>query len=76
MGTLPEEHIVSGAKDGFAKARLAPVMVGSAAKAIGIDRLLDFIVEEFPSPLDRAPIDGHRQGRQPRPSARPTPPAR
>lgn len=55
-GTLPEEHIVSGAKDGFARARLAPVLVGSAAKAIGIDRLLDFIVEEFPSPLDREPI--------------------
>ena len=45
-----------GAKDGFANARLAPVIVGSASKAIGIDRLLDFIVEEFPSPLDRAPI--------------------
>jgi elongation factor G len=55
-GTLPEEHIVSGAKLGFANARLAPVIVGSAAKAIGIDRLLDFIVEEFPSPLDRAPM--------------------
>jgi elongation factor G len=55
-GTLPEEHIVSGAKLGFANARLAPVIVGSAAKAIGIDRLLDFIVEEFPSPLDRAPV--------------------
>ena len=32
------------------------MIVGSAAKAIGIDRLLDFIVEEFPSPLDRAPM--------------------
>jgi len=56
VGTLPEEHIVSGAKDGFARARLAPVIVGSAAKAIGIDRLLDFIVEEFPSPIDRGPV--------------------
>ncbi len=56
VGTLPEEHIVSGAKDGFARARLAPVILGSAAAAIGIDRLLDFIVEEFPSPLDRGPI--------------------
>ena len=55
-GSLPEEHIVSGAKDGFARARLAPVICGSAAKAIGIDRLLDFIVEEFPSPADREPI--------------------
>jgi elongation factor G len=56
QGTLPEEHIVSGAKEGFARARLAPVLVGSATKAIGIDRLLDFIVEEFPSPLDRGPL--------------------
>jgi elongation factor G len=47
---------VSGAKAGFAAARLAPVLVGSATNAIGIDRLLDFLVEEFPSPLDRGPI--------------------
>ena len=58
-GTLPEADIVHGAKDGFARARLAPVIVGSATKAIGIDRLLDFLVEEFPSPLDRAPITVH-----------------
>jgi elongation factor G len=58
-GSLPEEHIVSGAKDGFSRARLAPVICGSAAKAIGIDRLLDFIVEEFPAPTDRAPITVH-----------------
>jgi elongation factor G len=55
-GTLPEGDIVHGAKDGFARARLAPVIVGSATKAIGIDRLLDFIVEEFPSPIERAPL--------------------
>jgi elongation factor G len=56
-GTLPESVITQGAKDGFTNARLAPVFVGSASKAIGIDRLLDFIVEEFPSPVDRAPVD-------------------
>ena len=55
-GTLPEATIAQGAKDGFANARLAPVFVGSASKAIGIDRLLDFIVEEFPSPSERAPL--------------------
>ena len=55
-GSLPEEHIVSGAKAGFARARLAPVICGSASKAIGIDRLLDFIVEEFPSPVDRGAV--------------------
>jgi elongation factor G len=61
-GTLPEEHIVSGAKDGFARARLAPVLVGSASRAMGIDRLLDFIVEEFPSPVDRGPITVQAKG--------------
>ena len=55
-GTLPEATIAQGAKAGFANARLAPVFVGSASKAIGIDRLLDFIVEEFPSPAERAPL--------------------
>ncbi len=59
QGTLPEEHIVHGARDGFARARLAPVFVGSASKAMGIDRLLDFIVEEFPSPVDRGTIVVH-----------------
>jgi elongation factor G len=56
-GSLPEADIVHGAKDGFTRARLAPVIVGSATKAIGIDRLLDFITEEFPSPLDREPVE-------------------
>ena len=74
QGTLPEEHIVRGAKEGFANARLAPVIVGSAAKAIGIDRLLDFIVEEFPSPLERAPVtviakDGKERERASDPAA-------
>ena len=55
-GTLPEAIITRGAKDGFANARLAPVFVGSASKAIGIDRLLDFILEEFPSPPERKPL--------------------
>jgi elongation factor G len=55
-GTLSEDVITQGAKEGFTNARLAPVFVGSASRAIGIDRLLDFIVEEFPSPLDREPV--------------------
>ena len=38
-GTLSEEEIAVGVKAGFANARIAPVICGSAAKAIGIDRL-------------------------------------
>ena len=56
-GVLDEHEIVNGVKTGFANARIAPVICGSAAKAIGVDRLLAFITEEFPSPLDRGPVE-------------------
>jgi elongation factor G len=61
-GALSEEEIVSGVKDGFARGRIAPVICGSATKAIGVDRLLAFIAEEFPSPVDRGPIEVHGKG--------------
>jgi elongation factor G len=54
-GELPEDEILRGAKSGFAEARIAPVFVGSAAKPIGVDRLLSFIREEFPAPTERPP---------------------
>jgi elongation factor G len=56
-GSLPEDEIVNGVKTGFAAARIAPVIAGSAARPIGVDRLLDFIAQEFPSPLDREPVE-------------------
>jgi elongation factor G len=40
--------------DGIAAATVFPVVVGSATREIGIDRLADFLVEIGPSPLDRA----------------------
>jgi elongation factor G len=39
--------------DGIAGGLVFPVVVGSATKEIGIDRLADFLVEIGPSPLDR-----------------------
>jgi elongation factor G len=41
---------------GVASASVFPVVCGSATKMIAIDRLLDFICEIGPSPLDRAPV--------------------
>ncbi len=55
-GTLSEEEIVHGVKAGFAQGRIAPVIAGAATRPIGVDRLLDFIAAEFPSPLDRPGI--------------------
>jgi elongation factor G len=56
QGELSEDEIVHGVKSGFAEARIAPVLCGAAAKPIGIDRVLQFIADEFPSPLEHGPI--------------------
>ncbi len=63
-GSLSEDEIAVGVKAGFANARIAPVICGSAAKAIGIDRLLAFIAEEFPSPVDRGTVIGDHEERR------------
>jgi elongation factor G len=52
-GTLGEDEIVHGVKAGFAEGKIAPVVAGAATKPIGVDRLLNFIADEFPSPTDR-----------------------
>ena len=56
QGELSEDEVVQGVKKGFAEARIAPVLVAAAARPIGADRVLQFIVDEFPSPVDRGPI--------------------
>ncbi len=53
QGELEEEEILRGVKQGFTAARIAPVLCASASKAIGVDRLLRFVAEEFPSPAER-----------------------
>ena len=55
-GELSKDEIVHGVKKGFAEARIAPVFVAAAARPIGVDRLLQFIADEFPSPADRGEI--------------------
>jgi elongation factor G len=55
-GELSEEEVVHGVKRGFAEARIAPVLCAAAARPIGVDRALQFIADEFPSPIDRGPV--------------------
>ena len=52
-GTLPEEHIVSGLDEEMREDRVFPVLCMSGLHDVGSDRLLDLIVEAFPSPIDR-----------------------
>jgi elongation factor G len=48
--------------DGIAAATVFPVVVGSATREIGIDRLADFLVEIGPSPIDRPASVGAGNG--------------
>ena len=55
-GELSAEEIVRGVRAGLVDAKFAPVLVGAAARPLGVDRLLSFVSEAFPSPLDRPPV--------------------
>jgi elongation factor G len=63
QGTLAPEHILEGLRAGIRELRLFPVMAASALKNIGTDLILDFILENFPSPSER-PAVAARQGGQ------------
>ena len=52
-GEITHHEIASGLSAGILAGRVFPVLVGSATRLVGIDRLADFIVEEGPSPLGR-----------------------
>ena len=51
---------------GVRESILAPVLVGSAAKGIGLKALLDAFVRYLPSPAEEPPVEGRAsQGRRP-----------
>lgn len=73
QGELSEDEIVSGVRSGLVEAKFAPVLVGSASKAMAVDRLVELIVSAFPSPRDRPPVrvmtnEGEEQERTPDPN--------
>jgi elongation factor G len=65
-GELSAEEIVRGVKAGLVEAKFAPALLGAAGRPAGADRLLDFIVEAFPSPADRPPVAGRAKDGQDR----------
>jgi elongation factor G len=56
--TLSDEDIKNALKTGTASQAFVPVLCGSATKNIGIDLLMDFIVDVMPSPVERGPFVG------------------
>jgi elongation factor G len=53
---IADEELEACLRKGVKESILAPVLVGSAAKGIGLRGLLDAIVRYLPSPADEAPV--------------------
>jgi len=61
--TLTDEELMQGLRTGTLGRAFVPVLCGSATRNIGIDRLMDFINDCFPSPIDRGPKVGIDHGK-------------
>jgi elongation factor G len=57
-GSLSEEEILRGIRQGTIATSLIPVFCGSAFKNKGVQAVLDAVVQLLPSPADRPPVKG------------------
>ena len=55
---LPEEAIHEALRRATVAARIQPVLCGSSFKYVGVQRLLDGVLQYLPSPLDKPPVAG------------------
>lgn len=62
QGSLSEEDIVKGLKQGMKERKLFPVFCTSASNNVGVRPILDFISEYCESPIDKAPEKAHKNG--------------
>jgi len=60
-GTLPAEDLKKGLHAAVVEKRIFPVLVSSALHNIGSDAILNFIVEEFPSPAARGKAVAYKE---------------
>ncbi|MBR3919261.1 MAG: elongation factor G [Clostridia bacterium] len=71
------EEIIKGLKVAINNCTCAPVLLGSSYENIGVKKLMDFIVDYMPSPLERTILDytdadGNPQQMKPDPDGHPT----
>jgi elongation factor G len=55
---LSDEEMATGLRKGIATGAIVPVMVGAPAKGIGVEELMNAIVDYMPSPADAPPAKG------------------
>jgi elongation factor G len=52
-GELSHDDFERGLRAGIKKGTIVPIIAGSASRGLGLNELLDLIIAEFPSPLER-----------------------
>ena len=57
-GTIPEEDLVPALHEAIREDRIFPVLFTSGLGNVGVDELMDFIVDYTPAPTERAPLQG------------------
>ncbi len=57
-GALDDAEVVRALRAAIAAGKLVPVICGSATKAVGMRSLLDVVIDSFPSPAERPPVEG------------------
>jgi elongation factor G len=57
-GALSDEELAKGLKDSIIAKNVVPVFAVSSTKGVGVNNFLDFIVKNFPSPLDAGSVEG------------------
>ncbi len=64
QGTLPVEHIEQGLREAVRQRRIYPVMCASGLHNVGSDRILMFIVDDFPNPAEHEAWHGTIDGKE------------
>lgn len=62
-GTLTDSEIKSGLKAAINSFSLCPIFAASASAGIGLQNILDFMVDYFPTPLERNVVNATMNGK-------------
>jgi elongation factor G len=69
-GTIPEEHLVPALHEAIREDKIFPVLFTSGLGNIGVDELMDFIVDYTPAASEHPPITAQPAGDNGEPAAR------
>jgi len=57
-GALDEGDVLKALRAAIGAGKLVPVLCGSATRTLGVRSLLELVIDAFPSPADRPPVEG------------------